>query len=108
LADLAVLSADYFSIPEEQIKSLESILTIVGGRVVYAAAEFERLGPPPLPVSPDWSPVKTYGGYARMDQHQAHARRQPGDLLHAFGEKAHAWVLGQSGLWSLGCDCFAL
>ena len=54
-----MLSADYFSIPEEQIKSLESVLTIVGGRVVFAAAEFERLGPPPLPVSPDWSPVKT-------------------------------------------------
>lgn len=107
LADLSVLSADYFSIPEEQIKSLESVLTIVGGRVVFAAAEFERLGPPPLPVSPDWSPVKTYGGYARMDQHHAHARRQPGDLLHAIGEKAHTWVYGQSGLWSLGCDCFA-
>jgi predicted amidohydrolase YtcJ len=107
LADLSVLSGDYFSILEEQIKSLESVLTIIGGRVVFAAAEFERLGPPPLPVSPDWSPVKTYGGYARMDQHQAYARRQPGDLLHAIGEKAHTWVHGQSGLWSLGCDCFA-
>jgi predicted amidohydrolase YtcJ len=107
LADLCVLSADYFTIPEEQIKSLESVLTIVGGRVVFAAAEFERLGPPPLPVSPDWSPVKTYGGYARMDQHQAYAQRQPGDLLHAIGEKAHTWVHGQSGLWSPGCDCFA-
>src|SRR5437762_4920423 len=63
LADIAVLSADYFSIPEEQIKQLESVLTIVGGKVVYAATEFARLSPPPLPVSPDWSPVKTYGGY---------------------------------------------
>jgi len=107
LADLSVLSADYFSIPEEQIKSLESVLTIVGGRVVFAAAEFERLGPPPLPVSPDWSPVKTYGGYARMDQHHAHARPQPGHLLHDLGEKAHTWVHGKSGLWSLGCECFA-
>jgi hypothetical protein len=67
LADLAVLSADYFSVPEEQIKSLESVLRIVGGQVVYAAAEFDRLGPPPLPVSPDWSPVRTYGGYAHAD-----------------------------------------
>jgi predicted amidohydrolase YtcJ len=107
LADLSVLSADYFSIPEEQIRSLESVLTIVGGRVVFAAAEFERLGPPPLPVSPDWSPVKTYGGYSRMNQHHAHARLQPGHLFHALGEKAHTWVHGRSGLWSLGCDCFA-
>src|SRR5207249_5566367 len=45
LADIAVLSADYFSIPEEQIKQLESVLTIVGGKVVYAATEFARLSP---------------------------------------------------------------
>src|SRR5437588_1733757 len=61
LADLAVLSADYFSIPEEDIKRLESVLTIVGGKVVYASAEFSKLAPPPLSVSPDWSPVKHYG-----------------------------------------------
>jgi predicted amidohydrolase YtcJ len=63
LADCAVLSADYFSIPEDRIKDLESVLTIVGGKPVYAAAEFKDLSPPPLPVSPDWSPVAAYGGY---------------------------------------------
>jgi hypothetical protein len=56
LADLAVLSQDYFGVPEEQIKSIESVMTIVGGRVVFAAAPFERYAPTPLPVSPDWSP----------------------------------------------------
>jgi predicted amidohydrolase YtcJ len=63
LADCAVLSADYFSIPEEDIKGLESVLTLVGGKPVYAAAEFKDLSPPPLPVSPEWSPVAAYGGY---------------------------------------------
>src|SRR6266849_6134772 len=63
LADCAVLSADYFSIPEDRIKGLESVLTIVGGKPVYAAAEFKDLSPPPLPVSPEWSPVAAYGGY---------------------------------------------
>jgi predicted amidohydrolase YtcJ len=63
LADCAVLSADYFSIPEDRIKDLESVLTIVGGKPVYAAAEFKDLSPPPLPVSPEWSPVAAYGGY---------------------------------------------
>src|SRR5258708_40304428 len=62
LADCAVLSADYFSIPEDRIKDLESGLTIVGGKPVYAAAEFKDLSPPPLPVSPEWSPVAAYGG----------------------------------------------
>lgn len=33
LADLAVLSDDYFSIPEERIKQLESVLTLVGGNL---------------------------------------------------------------------------
>ena len=37
LADLAVLSADYFSVPEEEIKGIESVLTLVGGKVVYGA-----------------------------------------------------------------------
>ena len=45
LADLAVLSADYFSVPEQDIKSIESVLTIVGGKVVYAAGDFKRLAP---------------------------------------------------------------
>jgi predicted amidohydrolase YtcJ len=116
LADFSVLSADYFSVPEEQIKELESVLTVVGGRVVFAAGEFERLGPPPLPLTPDWSPVKPYGGYARPARAQAqgsavnlqaHAREQPGDQVHGPMAKAHRWVFGESGLWSLGCDCFA-
>ncbi|NEQ49948.1 MAG: amidohydrolase [Leptolyngbya sp. SIO3F4] len=63
LADLAVLSEDYFSVHEEKIKNLESVLTIVDGKPVYASAEFSDLAPPPLPVSPNWSPVKYFGGY---------------------------------------------
>jgi hypothetical protein len=34
--NLAILSEDYFSIPDEEIKHLESVLTIVGGKIVYA------------------------------------------------------------------------
>ncbi len=39
-ADLAVLNADYLTVPENQIRTLESLLTMVGGRVVYAAGPF--------------------------------------------------------------------
>ncbi len=39
-ADLAVLNGDYLTVPENQIRNLESVLTMVGGRVVYAAAPF--------------------------------------------------------------------
>jgi hypothetical protein len=45
LADLAVLSADYLTVPVERIGDLESVLTLVGGDVVYAAGEFARLEP---------------------------------------------------------------
>jgi hypothetical protein len=43
LADLAVLSADYLTVPVEQIGDLESVLTLLGGDVVYAAGEFAVL-----------------------------------------------------------------
>jgi predicted amidohydrolase YtcJ len=58
LADLAVLSADYFSVPEQDIKGIESMLTRVGGKIVYGSGAFVALAPPPLPIVPDWSPVK--------------------------------------------------
>jgi len=65
LADLAVLSADYFTVPEEAIKSIESVLTMVGGKVVYGQAEFTTLAPPPIPVLPEWSPVRAVPGHYR-------------------------------------------
>jgi hypothetical protein len=107
LADLAVLSADYFSIPEERIKQLESILTMVGGKVVYAAQEFSKLAPPPLPVSPDWSPVRTYGGHWQADSKTVetagarHAMR-PAKLRASSNHEAD----GACFPWWLGCDCF--
>ncbi len=113
-ADFSVLSADYFSIPDEQIKHLESVLTVVGGRVVYAADAFQHLSPGSLPISPDWSPAKTYGGYARSGgkptksssvNAQAVELRQLSERLQALGTSARRWILGEAGLWSLGCDC---
>jgi Amidohydrolase family len=64
-ADLAVLSDGYFAVGDENIKSLESVLTIVGGKPVFAAEEFRELDPAIPPILPDWSPVAIYGGYAR-------------------------------------------
>jgi predicted amidohydrolase YtcJ len=106
LADLAVLSADYFAVPDEQIKGLESVLTVVGGQVVYGAGAFERLAPSPLPVSPGWSPVAVYGGYARAAA-QSPAHRRSRSARRVGDEHAHTWVQGRSELWSLRCECFA-
>ena len=42
-ADLAVLSADYLTAPVKEIGKIKSLLTMVGGKVVYAAAPFENV-----------------------------------------------------------------
>src|SRR5437867_6651700 len=72
LADLAVLSADYFSVADDDIKHVESVLTVVGGRPVYGAAEFAALAPPPPPASPCWAPVPHCGGYSRRPSRVRH------------------------------------
>lgn len=48
---------------EEEIKEIESVLTVVGGEVVYEAEEFADLSPPLPPVHPAWSTVARFGGY---------------------------------------------
>ncbi|MBI2806602.1 MAG: amidohydrolase [Planctomycetes bacterium] len=111
LADVAVLSADYFSVPEEEIKGIESLLTVVGGKVVYGAGEFTNLGPPPLSVMPDWSPIKVYGGYQQAGHLQDRVTK-----AHACADGSHGLLhrlLGlarrdsREPLWGLGCECFA-
>jgi hypothetical protein len=88
---------------------LESVLTIVGGKVVYAAQEFADLGPPDLPVSPDWSPVKEYGGYCNKTAVpiNAHGAAPGVPCTQGHRDHRHLQVFGESGLWALGCDCFA-
>jgi hypothetical protein len=57
-------------------------------------------------VSPDWSPVKEYGGYARPSAETVVMSRF--QAASSAGEhQGHISVLGDSGLWQLGCDCFA-
>ena len=89
LADLALLSGDYFSMPVDEVKDLESVLTMVGGRAVYAAAPYARLDPPPPPALPDWLPVRHYGGYHKAKMAQSH---QP-------------LILSDTGNWSIECSC---
>jgi predicted amidohydrolase YtcJ len=119
LADLAVLSQDFFTVDEEAIKSIESVLTVVGGNVVYGAAEFTSLGPPPIPVLPEWSPVSKVPGHWRkaapqpVQQQIALPHQCSGPCgVHAHSHdrarKSSVPVSNFGGFWgALGCSCFA-
>src|SRR2546427_3348983 len=41
LADFSVLTNDYFAVPEAEISSIESVLTVVDGKIVHATDEFD-------------------------------------------------------------------
>jgi predicted amidohydrolase YtcJ len=43
LADLAVLSKDFLRVPAGEIGSIESLLTMVDGRIVYASGPYQKL-----------------------------------------------------------------
>ncbi len=102
LADLAVLSADYFSIPEEQIKRLESVLTMTGGTVVYGAGAFSRLAPAPPPVSPGWSPV------SQSWESRDHTQHGEPVSVGPYSSQARSTSNTQAPLWPSGCDCFVM
>ncbi len=90
--DLAVLSDDYFAVDEDEIRRLESVLTIVGGRIVYGAQEYAGLAPPMPAVSPDWSPVGRFGGYNNT---------MPSPPVHG-----HNPIMSADGrVWEAGCGC---
>jgi predicted amidohydrolase YtcJ len=63
-ADLIVPDRDFFSCAESEIADTTSDLTVVGGRIVYAAGDFRALDAAAPPAAmPNWSPVRAFGGY---------------------------------------------
>jgi hypothetical protein len=119
LADLAVLSHDYFAVREDDIADITSVLTILGGKPVHGADEFKELAPPLPPAMPDWSPVRHYGGYqqrrTRQDQRN-HAFMACGCSTacsvhghsHAQSWTANIPVVDARAFWgALGCSCWA-
>jgi predicted amidohydrolase YtcJ len=91
-ADLAVLSDDYFAVNDDAIRGLESVLTIVGGKIVYGAQEYAKLSLPMPPVSPDWSPVARFGGYDNSQPSPPTFKHTP--IMSADGR-----------IWEAGCGC---
>jgi predicted amidohydrolase YtcJ len=88
-ADLSILTADFFTVPDEQIPHIEAELTVAGGRVVYASDNYQGQSEPLPDITLDWSPVAHYGGY---QNHPAGAR-QAQCLAEAAADSAEqrAW-----------------
>lgn len=114
-ADLAVLSADYMTVPAEAIKAIHSVLTVVAGRVVHGDGDFTDLAPPLPPASPGWSPVAAFptpGSRAAPALAAAvrHGHRADCGRLHAH-HRPVAWdrpLARGPGPWGeSGCACFA-
>lgn len=66
-ADLIILNKDYFTVQDEEIKTISSKLTIVDGKIVYGDKDYNSVAPASLPVIPVWSPVKFFGGYQQKN-----------------------------------------
>jgi len=62
-ADFVLLNKDYFTIPDDEIKTISALLTVVDGRVVFGADEYSSLSPKLPETLPVWSPFKYFGGY---------------------------------------------
>lgn len=103
-ADLAILSDDYFAVPEAEIGGIESLLTMVDGRVVHATGPYAGLAPPMPPASPDWSPVRHHDTMARPPAGDVVATRAGGS--HSCVGPAHYHPFTGGGAWTGGCDCF--
>jgi predicted amidohydrolase YtcJ len=121
LADLIAPDRDYFACPESEISSITSDLTLVGGKVVWAAGEFasfDEAAPPP--AMPDWSPVRAFGGYAAWGDAEIAARSQSiacgcanpcvvHGHDHATAASGALPVSDLKSFWgALGCACWAV
>jgi predicted amidohydrolase YtcJ len=125
LADLIVPDRDYFSCAEAEIADTTSDLTVVGGNVVYATGDFRvHDGSVPPPAMPDWSPVRTFGGYGAWGEQRKPAPALRMQAAHQCGcansctihghDHATAWsaklpISDLRSFWgALGCACWAV
>ena len=125
-ADLIVPDKDFFSCAEDEISFLTSELTMVGGRVVYGAGDFAPEDDNPVPPAmPEWSPVRSFKGYAAWGEpdgagrHSLHRQAiaacgcSSACGLHGHAH-AKAWgskvpVADLKGFFgALGCSCWAV
>ncbi|HIV71688.1 MAG TPA: amidohydrolase [Candidatus Aquabacterium excrementipullorum] len=124
LADLLVPDRDFFACAESEIIDTTSVLTVVGGKVVWGAGDFaahDESAPPP--AMPDWSPVRTFKGYGAWGEAEGKPMQAAAMKLacacatacqvhghdHAKSWAGDAPVSDFKSFWgALGCACWAV
>lgn len=106
LADFALLSDDFFAVPEDDIAGLESVLTVLGGKIVHGGGAFSGMAPPLPPAMPDWSPARWFG-----ERGSAGGALASGGSSAASPRRAARGAQGSeaaAALWGpAGCGCWA-
>src|SRR5205814_1646023 len=86
----------------ERTAAIQSILTIVNGKIVYADGPFKQYDPPAVPVMPDWSPMARFGGTSTASRNAAMGGGGSMAAFSAPGNCGHSHrAFGQDGL---GCS----
>jgi hypothetical protein len=125
-ADLMIPNRDYFACAEDEISGITSDLTMVGGKIVYGAGDFAALDKSePPPAMPDWSPVRTFGGYGAWADTRNGNKSELGRKLamscacasacavhghdHAAAWSSRLPIADLKSFWGvLGCACWAV
>lgn len=125
-ADLIVPDRDFFACAEDEIADITSLLTVVGGKVVYGTGEFASFDDSaPPPAMPDWSPVRRFGGFAAWKNASGNGEAALQQVAaascgcatacgvhghaHARAWTANAPTSDLHGFWgALGCSCWAV
>jgi predicted amidohydrolase YtcJ len=125
-ADLIVPDRDFFACAEDEIADTTSLLTVVGGKVVYGTGEFASFDDSaPPPAMPDWSPVRRFGGFAAWKNASGNSEAALQQVAaascgcatacgvhghaHARAWTANAPTSDLHGFWgALGCSCWAV
>ncbi|QNH19102.1 N-substituted formamide deformylase [Xanthomonas sp. SS] len=124
-ADLVVPDRDFFGCAESDIADTTALLTMVGGKVVWASGAFaDHDEAPPPPALPDWSPARSFRGYGAWGEAPKAALSQSQQIAASCGcahdctihghQHATAWssqlpIADLKSFWgALGCACWAV
>jgi predicted amidohydrolase YtcJ len=125
-ADLMVPDRDYFACDEDEIANTTSLLTMVGGKIVFGSGDFASLEEVKVPPAmPDWSPVRTFGGYGAWADPKSAAGSAPAHKFamscgcanacavhghnHALAWSSRLPIADLKSFWgALGCACWAV